>query len=242
MWDLEMASHLSHLRLVAIDADSSNAGKRFVQGLDITVIYELPTERWGKFTFSGGYNHFFTWKAEPAPGVGFHDFLGDFSATYPLAPGGIPNNKAFLRGEWQWHNFDFIATGNYVGDYWDDPAFILNNPLIDPDPANPRFFANRRVTSYTTLDLQLSYEWVKPATEPAPSVQESKDSKSAPVTSAETSSIWQRLLWGTRLTVGVNNAFDRQPPSVLGAFNDNYDTSLYSIRNRYYYISLDKKF
>jgi outer membrane receptor protein involved in Fe transport len=42
--------------------------------------------------------------------------------------------------------------------------------------------------------------------------------------------------------VGVNNAFDRQPPSVLGAFNDNYDTSNYSIRNRYYYVSLNKKF
>jgi iron complex outermembrane receptor protein len=228
--------------LVAIDADSSNAGKRFVQGLDVTVVYEIPTERWGKFTFSGGYNHFFTWKAEAAPGVGFHDFLGDFSATYPLAPGGIPHNKAFLRGEWQWHNFDFIATGNYVGDYWDDPAFLLNNPLIDPDPANPRFVNNRKVTSYTTLDMQLSYEWVKPAAEPAPYVAESKDSKNTPVTASDTASIWQRMLWGTRLTVGVNNAFDRQPPSVLGAFNDNYDTSNYSIRNRYYYISLNKKF
>ena len=42
--------------------------------------------------------------------------------------------------------------------------------------------------------------------------------------------------------MGVNNAFDRSPPTVLGAFNDNYDTSLYSIRNRYYYVSLTKKF
>ena len=35
---------------------------------------------------------------------------------------------------------------------------------------------------------------------------------------------------------------DRYPPTTLGAFNDNYDTSLYSIRNRYYYVSLKKKF
>jgi outer membrane receptor protein involved in Fe transport len=90
--------------------------------------------------------------------------------------------------------------------------------------------------------MQLSYEWVKPAVEPAPYVKESKDSKNVAQTEAATSSIWQRMLWGTRLTVGVNNAFDRSPPSLLGAFNDNYDTSLYSIRNRYYYISLSKKF
>ncbi|MEY2492579.1 MAG: hypothetical protein QOH24_1530, partial [Verrucomicrobiota bacterium] len=54
--------------------------------------------------------------------------------------------------------------------------------------------------------------------------------------------IWQRILWGTRITVGVNDAFDRNPPIVLGAFNDNYDTSNYSIRNRYWYVSLSKKF
>ena len=50
------------------------------------------------------------------------------------------------------------------------------------------------------------------------------------------------MLWGTKIRVGVNNAFDRRPPTVLGAFNDNYDTSNYSIRGRYYYISLNKKF
>jgi outer membrane receptor protein involved in Fe transport len=99
------------------------------------------------------------------------------------------------------------------------------------------------VPSYITLDMQLSYEWVKPPTEPAPYVKESKDSKNTPaVTEAATASIWQRMLWGTKMTVGVNDVFDRQPPSVIGAFNDNYDTSLYSIRNRYWYVSLTKKF
>ena len=91
--------------------------------------------------------------------------------------------------------------------------------------------------------MQLSYEWVKPPAPEAPYVKDAKDGKNAaPLTAADTSSIWQRMLWGTKLTVGVNNAFDRQPPSVLGAFNDNYDTSNYSIRNRYYYISLNKRF
>ena len=50
------------------------------------------------------------------------------------------------------------------------------------------------------------------------------------------------MLWGTKVTAGVVNAFDRNPPTVLAAFNDNYDTSLYSIRNRFWYIALSKKF
>jgi iron complex outermembrane receptor protein len=242
-----------------IDSVNSNAGKRFVQGLDVTAVYELPTERWGKFTFSGGWNHFFTWKAEPIEGLGTHNFLGNYFQSFPLTPGGIPFNKAFLRGEWEWKHFDFIATTNYIGDYEDDPGFIKYDragpPIGQPGNINqdlvpgnvgtlvePNFILHRRVTSYITLDLQLAYEFVKPPTEPAPYVKESKDSKSAPVTEAVTASIWQRMLWGTRLTVGCNDVFDRQPPSVLGAFNDNYDTSNYSIRNRYYYISLTKKF
>ena len=218
--------------LQCVDSGFGNAGKRFVEGMDMTAVYELPTENWGKFTFSGGWNHFFSWKAQPGTGQPFNSFLGNYNnGTLPLAPGAIPWNKAFLRAEWDWRHFLFGATGNYVGDFRDDPAF---DSIARDEPRN--------VPSYITLDMQLSYEFVKPAAEPMPTVKDSKDSKSVMQPAADTSSIWQRMLWGTTLTVGVNNAFDRQPPSVIGAFNDNYDTSLYSIRNRYWYVSLKKKF
>jgi hypothetical protein len=42
--------------------------------------------------------------------------------------------------------------------------------------------------------------------------------------------------------LGLGQAFDRQPPTVPAAFNDNYDTSLYSIRNRFWYVAMSKKF
>jgi iron complex outermembrane receptor protein len=232
----EGATRFGDGTLDCVDALSSNGGKRHVTGLDVTAVYEIPTERWGKFTFSGGWNHFFTWKAQPGQGQAFNSFLGNYNnGTLPLAPGAIPWNKGFLRGEWEWRHFDFVATGNYIGDFRDDKAFYRAFATLYPGE-------QRTVPSYITLDMQLSYEFVKPPTEPAPYVKESKDSKNAPVTEAATASIWQRMLWGTRLTVGVNDVFDRYPPSVLGAFNDNYDTSLYTIRNRYWYVSLTKKF
>jgi iron complex outermembrane receptor protein len=226
-------------RVECIDSGFGNAGKRFVEGIDVTAVYELPTERFGKFTFSGGWNHFFSWKAQSGNGP-FTSFLGNYNnGTLPLAPGAIPWNKGFLRSEWEWRHFDFIATGNYVGDFIDDPSFSADQSSVGgPDFTGRR----RRVPSYITLDMQLSYEFVKPAAEPLPTAKDSKDSKNVMQTAADTSSIWQRILWGTTLTVGVNDAFDRQPPSVIGAFNDNYDTSLYTIRNRYWYVSLKKKF
>jgi outer membrane receptor protein involved in Fe transport len=126
-----------------------------------------------------------------------------------------------------------VATGNYIGDFRDDPSF--------DDFTRPPRLERRNVPSYITLDMQLSYEFAKP--EAAPTyTKDAKDSKNVMQPAAETSSIWQRLLWGTTLTVGVNNAFDRNPPTVLAAPNDNYDTSLHSIRNRFYYVALTKKF
>ena len=226
-----------------IDSLNANAGKRFVQGIDMTANYEIPTERYGTFTLSGGWNHFFSWKAEPVAGAGSHNFLGDYNnGSLPLAPGGVPFNKAFLRGEWNWNHLDFVLTGNYIGDMEDDPSFILNNTQIGGTDVNPEWAEHRRITSYITMDMQMSYEWVKPEP-PAPVyAKDAKDGKNVMQTAADTSSIWQRMLWGTTLTVGVNDVFDRQPPSAIGAFNDNYDTSNYNIRNRFWYVSLKKKF
>jgi len=209
-----------------IDSGFANGGKRLVQGLEITATYELPTERFGKLTISGGWNHFFTWKGQPGTGSPTTSFLGNYdNRTLPFAPGAIPWNKGFLRGEWEWRGFDFVATGNYIGDFRDDHAFD-----------NVTRIGRRNVPSYVTLDMQLSYQWKKPQTEWGPA-----DAKSTPG-NASSATIWQRLLWGTKITVGVNNAFDRNPPTVLAALNDNYDTSLYSIRNRFCYVAVSKKF
>ena len=139
-----------------------------------------------------------------------------------------------------------VVTGNYIGDFNDDSSFILEANQIGGTDANPEYDLHRRIPSYITLDMQLSYTWRKPIT--APTVASySKDATGVNNVmtarmDASSSTIWQRMLWGTTVTVGVNDAFDRNPPTSLAAFNDNYDTSLYSIRNRYYYIAFSKKF
>ena len=122
--------------LQAIDSVTGNAGVRFVQGVDVAVNYELPTTNFGKFTFTLGYNHFFTWKISPGPGLPFNDFLGNYNnGTLPLAPGAIPWNKGFVRMEWEYKlgpgNLDFVAQVNYIGGFLDDPGFI--RPLVNED-------------------------------------------------------------------------------------------------------------
>jgi outer membrane receptor protein involved in Fe transport len=161
-----------------------------------------------------------------------------------------------VRFEWQYNlgpgNLDFVAQGNYIGDFEDDPQLILGNELVPGNEGTPiqrNWILHRRVSDYMTLDLQASYEFVRPPMEaPAPGYsKEGKDFKSSlgkqpVVAGVEAGTFWRRMLRGTKATAGVVNAFDRNPPTVLGAFNDNYDTSLYSIRNRFWYVALSKKF
>ncbi|HSH40276.1 MAG TPA: TonB-dependent receptor [Chthoniobacterales bacterium] len=229
-----------------IRSSTSNAGKRLVNGMDVTSAYQLPWTTFGTFTISTGYNYFFTFKAEPVAGLGSANFTGDYNnGTIPLAPGAIPRHKGFLRGEYEFKGFNFIATTNYISSFLDDPAFILVNEFSPNGERDPR---TRTVSDYITLDLQTSYEFIKPEAEPAAEAGMSKDAKGGKamqqtaVAGVEQGTFFQRLLWGTKLTVGVQNVFDRSPPTVLGAFNDNYDTSLYNIRNRYYYVQIRKTF
>jgi len=186
------------------------------------------------------------WKAEPYVGAGTTNFLGDYNnGSVPLAPGAIPYHKGFLRGEWQWKGFDFISTVNYINSFNDDSSALAAANVIGGTDTNPQYDIYRRVSDYITLDMQLSYEFRKRDAPLAAAVDSSKDAQATVAGTAadpKISSFWQRMLSGTRITVGVNNAFDRNPPTVLSALNDTYDTSLYSIRNRYWYIAINKKF
>ncbi len=112
-------------------------------------------------------------KAEAGAGLGSKGFLGDYNnGTLPLAPGAIPYHKGFLRGEWNWKGLTFVATGNYISSYNDDSAFVAEVrgvpvEVVGGTFTNPQYNVYRRVSDYTTLDMQLSYEFVKPEMEAA---------------------------------------------------------------------------
>ena len=228
-----------------INAITANGGKRLVNGLDVQASYTLSTRDFGAFTLSLGYNHFLTWKAEPVDGAGAMDFTGDFNVGttgFPaLAPGAIPRHKSFLRGGYTWNGFNLVATTNYISSYLDDPGFILVSEYAPNGERGPE----RTVSDYITLDMQASYEFMKADAEAAAGYSKDRDRGGAMqprVAGVQQGSFFQRMLWGTEIRAGVVNAFDRPPPTVLGALNDNYDTSLYTIRNRYWYVGVTKTF
>ncbi len=228
-----------------INAGYGNAGKRFVEGLDLTAIYEWATTNFGKFTFTLGYNHFFYYNVDAGFAAGPTRFAGGNFQSIPLVPGAIPFNKGFFRTEWDYRGFYFGATLNYVGDYLNDGGSLANqsNFQVNTDNANPVYFYHRYSGAYVTLDLQLSYSFKKPKSVDPVYAKDAKGVRTQVAASmATTGNIWQKLLWGTTIRAGVNNVFDKYPPYDAGTFNDNYDTSTYTLRNRFWYVGINKKF
>jgi len=48
--------------------------------------------------------------------------------------------------------------------------------------------------------------------------------------------------WWTKLTIGVNNIWDEEPPFAAAAFNDSYDSRTYDITGRYLYLQAQRTF
>ncbi|MCZ6618457.1 MAG: TonB-dependent receptor [Gammaproteobacteria bacterium] len=48
------------------------------------------------------------------------------------------------------------------------------------------------------------------------------------------------IIRGIRISAGVNNLFDREPPFSAAAFNDSYDARTYDITGRYWYLQAQK--
>ena len=46
----------------------------------------------------------------------------------------------------------------------------------------------------------------------------------------------------TTITLGMQNVFDFDPPFVALAIGNNYDTSLATIKGRFWYVQLKKRF
>lgn len=220
-----------------------NSARRAVEGIDTTAVYQFPTDNFGKFALTVAYNHLLRFNAQIVAETGFTNYLGRFqSANSPLSPGSLPWNKGYVQAQWDYNGFQLINVFNYVGDYKDFGGFLNNSFLVldesgrAPDPVNVEFTRNRDVKAFLTFDTQLSYTCTAPR---------AVADEGTPKTTASVPSLrgWQRWLDQTTIRIGVNNIFDEPPPFNAGAITgDNYDTSLGSIRGRYYYVGVNKKF
>jgi hypothetical protein len=130
--------------------------------------------------------------------------------------------------DWSWKGFDLVGTVRYIDGFHEEDADL-----------NPHYVSQRWL-----FDLQASYDFSALVNKTTASTNYSKDDKSAPSTSAATTSAWDRILEGTVFTVGCKNVFDKDPPFASGQGGNSvgYPGFTYDSTGRFIYVRLTKKF
>jgi iron complex outermembrane receptor protein len=198
------------------------------------------------------------------------DFLPTaFSLTSSL-PRNRANLSLFYDGpadSWL-AGFDIGAVVHWIAQYEDDNISIVGGkpqtPRTNPPGSTDKLGNDisglesklaRKVAAWTTLDLIASYTFNLPPPAPAEvpgfskdggknvRMKDGKDKNIMPVSTAEYNPCgWRAWLNNTTITVGLQNVLDEDPPFVAGAFENGYDESLDTIKGRFYYVQLKKRF
>ena len=161
---------------------------------------------------------------------------------------------------------------HYTGQYEDDNVGLTGSPKPQmprtggpgipggnakptTGTAAPFPWRARKVREWITLDLIASYTFNLPP--PAPTevpglakdggknfkMKDGKEKNVIPVSTAEYNPCgWRGWLNNTTITLGMQNVFDQDPPFVALSVENGYDESLATIKGRFWYVQLKKRF
>ena len=184
-----------------------------VRSLDVNAEYELHTRTLGKFSFSTAATFFRSYRFKALPEQPFYQYVGFATNGGTGQQGTIPRYRTYSVVDWNLRRWRFMVGSTHV------PA-VTDIGVGGDTFANSTTIKPTPVNSYTSWDLQLGY---------------SLDRKISPR--------WWNLPRGTRLTIGVNNVFNRMPPLAPQAFTDSFvDPGYYGLVGRLVFVSANVKF
>jgi iron complex outermembrane receptor protein len=246
---------------------SLNLTRAIVEGADYEAIYILDSSMFGHgdvgrltFTLNGTYLSRFEFQATPfSKRIGISgEYVNGASFT-----GSLPHNRAYASlfydgptGTWL-AGFDTGATVHYTGQYEDDNIDLTGSFKPQEPRSGPMPWRARKVREWTTLDLIASYTFNLPPPVPAAVPGLAKDAGKSvkmkdgneknvlPISTAEYNPCgWRAWLNNTTISIGIQNVFDEDPPFVAesGDFTSNYDQSVATIKGRFWYLQVRKRF
>jgi iron complex outermembrane receptor protein len=246
---------------------SLNLTRAIVEGADYEATYILDSTMFGHgdfgrltFTLNGTYLSRFDF--QPTPVSKRVGISGEF-VTGASFTGSLPHNRAYASAFYDgpvdtWlGGLDVGATVHYTGQYEDDNIDLTGAPKPQQPRIGPDGFTGklaRKVREWITLDLIASYTFNLPSslTAKVPGLAKDgsknmnsggKEKNVLPVSTAAYNPCgWRSWLNNTTLTLGMQNVFDSDPPFVAGGFENNYDESLATIKGRFWYAQLKKRF
>jgi outer membrane receptor protein involved in Fe transport len=254
---------------LVVDPNENLAGAIF-EGLDYEAIYILDSSIFGHgdlgrltFTLNGTWLSRAELQVNPNTkrfGINGEFVPGSFALISSL-PWHRANFSIFYGGPadtWA-AGLDVGAVVHWIGQYEDDNISLTGStkPQQPRSGGFPAFgeIRARKVAPWTTLDLILNYTFNLPPPAPAEvpgfakdggknvKVKDGKEKEVMPLSTAEYGcSNWKWWLNNTTITLGMQNVFDFDPPFVAGSFENGYDESLTTIKGRFCYVQLKKRF
>jgi iron complex outermembrane recepter protein len=255
--------------ILVIDPNENLTGAIF-EGLDYEAIYILDSSIFGHGDFgrlTATVNGTWLSRAELQilPTTKRFGIAGQVIPPGFTLTGSLPWNRAnfslFYDGPantWM-QGLDVGAVVHYTGQYEDDNLSLTTDFSTFAKPQTPRSgplpWRARKVSAWTTLDLIATYTFNLPPPAPAEvpgfakdggknvKMKEGKEKNVMPVSTAEYNPCgWRAWLNNTTITLGMQNVFDEDPPFVAGSFENGYDESLATIKGRFWYVQLKKRF
>jgi len=225
---------------------------------------------WGRLTTTINGTYLSRAELQTTPGTKRFGIAGEFLPTSFTLTSSLPRNRAnisiFYDGPadtWM-GGLDVGTVVHWISQYEDDNIDLVGTydggtpkpqtPRTDPTTGLDGAHA-RKISDWTTLDLILNYtfNYAPPASAPVPGyakdggknvkMKDGKDKNVIPVSTAEYGCHnWQWWLNNTTVTLGMQNVLDQDPPFVAGNFENGYDESLTTIKGRFWYVGLKKRF
>ena len=256
---------------LVIDPNENLTGAIF-EGLDYEAIYVLDSPIFGHGDFgrlTATINGTWLSRAELqiSPDTKRFGIAGEVIPPGFTLTGSLPWSRAnfslFYDGPadtWM-QGLDIGAVAHYTGQYEDDNVSLTQSfftgELAKPQTprSGPLPWRARKVREWITLDLIASYTFNLPPPSAAEvpglakdggksvKMKDGKEKNVMPVSTTEYNPCgWRAWLNNTTISLGMQNVFDEDPPFVAGNSENGYDESLATIKGRFCYVQLKKRF
>ncbi len=256
---------------LVVNPNENLAGAIF-EGLDYEAIYVLDSSifghgDFGRLTATVNGTYLSRAQLQVRPDTKRFGIAGEFLSTSFTLTSSLPRHRAnfslFYDGPadtWM-VGLDVGAVVHLISDYNDDNIDLTVSPKpnmpITGGPNKPSLFPfrARNVDSWVTLDVIASYTFNLLESTPAGvpgfakdgqknvKMKDGKEKNVLPVSTAEYGcSNWRWWLNNVSVSAGLQNVIDEDPPFVAGSFENGYDESLTTIKGRFWYAQLKKRF
>jgi hypothetical protein len=223
---------------------------------------------YGRLTFTANGTWLSRAELQVNPDTKRFGIAGEVAPPGFTLTGSLPWNRAsfsmFYDGPvdtWM-QGLDVGAVVHWIGQYEDDNVSLTGSPKLNMprtggsgDNAAPYPQRARKVADWTTLNLIASYTFNLPAATPVEvpgfakdggknvKMKDGKEKNTMSVSTAEYNPCgWRAWLNNMTVTLGLQNVFDQDASFGAGTFENGYDESLSTIKGRFWYVQLKKRF